>query len=308
MPLRPSIAIALLLCVSSGCTHAREPVIARPHAEIGESAVCNLPAEGQYPGIEPPPEIAQAHWFRSGTVPPDFEPAAAVTCDESFGPSITANLTTNFFEHQWEGDFTAAVAKLNAPSEGRRRDQGSCPVASMAPIEDLWLIDAQGRIVRPSYPVDECGFQQLGGLVEIEKLDEVRRTEHIVSLTSDAVLQRIGCGTVRLTPTIGEQHLVAERYSVSGGICRYSAEADGEVVFAGATQLSESFGESFAYLPRADACSEVARITVGTTLTRAEPGYTERIPVLIDVDGCQRISIEGHVPLQASPEIVERVA
>ncbi|SEM09275.1 hypothetical protein SAMN05444583_12236 [Rhodococcus maanshanensis] len=57
---------------------------------------------------------------RPGTVPDDFEPVAAITCDPTADRTVNADLTASFAEYRWEGGFSEAIAKMNAPSEGSR--------------------------------------------------------------------------------------------------------------------------------------------------------------------------------------------
>jgi hypothetical protein len=231
-----------------------------------------------------------------------------VTCDASPSRTVAADLTVSITEHRWEGDFSEAIAKLDADSEGPRLDQDSCPIADLAAVEDLWLVDAQGRAVRPSYPVDDCNFQRIGGLREVEALEEVSRTEHRIRLWPDGVQRLMGCGTVRPEPVPGPKVLPAGEYpySVSSSVCRFRAAAAG-VEFAGAEQLMEGLDEAFAALPPTPDCALPATTTVSTSLSLVGPDYSAPIPVLVELDGCRRVLVDGYVPLQASRELLDLV-
>ncbi|MFE4501745.1 hypothetical protein ACFRFQ_17985 [Rhodococcus sp. NPDC056743] len=159
--------------------------------------------------------------------------------------------------------------------------------------------------MRASYPLDECGSPKVGGIAEIEKLDEVSRIEHVVQLTPDAVPEWMGCTMIRVVPEIGRETLIANQYWVRDAVCRYITGPDGNTAFAGAELLEESLDQLFTDLPSADECAAVASVTAGTSLSLAGAGT---IPVLIEIDGCQRVLIDGHIPLQASSDIIAQVA
>ncbi|MHA4854431.1 hypothetical protein L1080_033590 [Rhodococcus sp. MSC1_016] len=301
-------AVVALTALISGCSLIRGPAPDRDPAEIVAAAVCRMPQGSELLGVTPPAELMRAPSPRPGTVPSDFEPVAAITCDEWLANSVAADLTGSFAEHRWEGDFAAAIDKLNAPSEGQRLDQNSCGTASLAPIPDLWLIDARGRALRPSYPVDDCGFLKIGGLREIEKLDQVDRIEHYVRHTPDSLQQLMGCSTRRVTPEIGIQPLFADQYWVRSAVCRYTTDPDGTITFTGAEELQDSLGQTFFSLPLANNCSSVASLTAGTTVTLAGPEYVEPLAVLIEIDGCRRVLIDEHIALQASDDVIAQVS
>ncbi|MET4612175.1 hypothetical protein ABIC28_003167 [Rhodococcus sp. PvR044] len=269
------------------------------------AATCRMPVDLDGIATTPPDLVAMQP--RPGTVPDDFEPVAAITCDPTSARTINADLTASFAEHRWEGDFSGAIAKLNAPSEGSRLDQGTCGIASMVAIPDLWLIDAAGRAIRPSYPVDECKFQRIGGLRAVEALENVGRVDHRVQLRPDGVEQLMGCGTVPALPVAGAGVLVPGDYSVRSSVCRYRFDAAG-VAFAGAESLWDSLDPYFEALEPAPPCTSTASAAAGTSLSLLGPEYTAPVPVLIELDGCRRVLVDGFVPVLASPELLALVA
>lgn len=256
--------------------------------------------------VATPPDLV-AKQPRPGTVPDDFEPVAAITCDPTPARTVNADLTVSFGEHRWEGDFSAAIEKLNARSEGSRIDQNTCPVASLAAIPDLWLIDAAGRAIRPSYPVDECKFRRIGGLSAVKALENVGRVDHRVMLWPLGVEQLMGCGTVPALPAVGPSVLVAGGYSVRSSMCRYRFDAAG-VAFAGAESLWDSLDPYFEALEPAPPCESTASAAVGTSLSLMGPESSEPVPILIELDGCRRVLMDGFVPVEASPELLALVA
>ncbi len=297
-------SVATLAVALAGCGgFPKEPAPERTPAEIVATATCGLPPSldgiaAQTPTVSPP---------RPGTIPDDFVPVAAITCDALPSHAIGADLTISFTEHRWEGDFTAAIAKLNAPSEGLRIDQNSCPIASLAAIPELWLIDAHGRALRPSFPVDECKFEQFGGLREVEALTQTDQIEHLLQLPPEAVDTLMGCSVTPPVPTSGLHTLTAGEFSIRSAVCRYRISfSDNQ--FAGAHELDSSLDETFASLVPASNCSAPATDAVGTSVSTFGSEYSQPIPVLIELDGCRRVLIDGYVPLQASPELLQVVS
>ncbi|CAM3046642.1 hypothetical protein RHDE110596_13955 [Prescottella defluvii] len=275
---------------------------ARPTAEVVSAAVCEIPFD--LVGIATAPvELTPQSPARRGTVPRDFVPVSALTCDPYAGPTLSADLVVVATAHRWEGDFTAAVRKLNAPSEGRRLLQGGCPVAGSVRTPDLWLVDAGGRALRPSYPVDDCGFRRIGGLAEIEALTEVETIEYRFTVAPPAAAKLHPCVAAVPEPTVGSA--VAGTAELEGltavySVCDYRRR-DGAWVFDGARRLEGSVEMPDAR-PAPGECPDATR-AVGALATPLAYGAAP-FDVLVELDGCRRILMEGRVPIAAPVDLV----
>lgn len=297
----PVVFMLLVVMALGACSLARGPAPVRESAEIVGTPVCRVPYQAAFLGLTLPDELVPQVESRAGVVPEGFRPVSAVTCGEVLVPSVSAELTTTFTEIHWSGDFTRAVERLNASSEGRRIDQDSCPIASSVPLPDLWLVDERGRALRPSFPVDDCGFQQIGGLREVEALEFADTVTHTVHLRPDQVQEWMGCGIETTVPVVGDRAIEPGTYSLSGLVCRYTSDGSKAVRFNGAEQLQESLDGALDGLLPAPTCSEVATSTVDASISfYNSESYTPQ-PVHVELDGCRRILIAGFQPLSATP-------
>lgn len=291
-----------------GCTLARGPAPVRESAEVVDSAVCPLPFQAGLLGLTPPDELVPQVDSRAGVLPDDFVPFAAVTCGENLASTVSAELTTAFDEKHLAGDFTRAVERLNAPSEGLRLAQDSCPVAGLAVLPDLWLVDERGRALRPSYPVDDCGFQQIGGLREVEALNLTDTVTHTLHLRPEQLQRWMDCGPEPVTPTAGGRTLAQDDYSLGGSLCRYATDNAGNVSFLGAEQLQDSLDNDFDGLLPAPVCTTAVTTLVNTSISFYGPESSTPQPVYIELDSCRRILIADHQPLSATANIIDHFA
>lgn len=146
-------------------------------------------------------------------------------------------------------------------------------LARLVPLPDLLLIDEGGRALRPSYPVDDCGFQQIGG------------TDIVIPVGVDRLIE-------------------PDRYSLSGSVCRYTTDNTGTSRFVGAEQLQDSLDNAFDGLLPAPACATVATEAVNTSISFYNLEALTPQPVYIELDGCRRILIADHHPLSATADII----
>lgn len=305
---RATFFVLVTVAVLGACSLARGPVPDRDVAEIVERAGCGLPNDAVALGAAAPRDLLPPPAPRRGTVPPGFEPAYAITCDPWLGYDVTADLTSSFSEHRWEGDFDGPIRRIDAPSEGKRLDSIGCPVASIAALPDLWLVAANGAAVMPSYPVDDCGFEQIGGLADIEEMTQASETRYDVQLTPAMLRERMGCGIDQIIPTVGDLVLAPNDYSIRSAVCRHRTGPDGSTTFTGAEELMEAIDDAFRNSSPAGPCGSAATRTVNTSLTFYDIQAPGPLPVLIELDGCRRVIVEGHVATTASAELIELVS
>lgn len=257
----------------------------RPVAGIlsADSLQCSIPFPDRYFGGDP-----------DATVPSDFEPVAAITCDPFFGEDVAADRTVSYSEHRWEGDFSEAVALLNRRSEHSTWFPDSCADGySLAVLEEFWLLDSRGRAVRPGFPTDSCGLPKPGGLNVITELTEVERIEHRTLLSDDQIGTFFGCVPPYAAPQIGSTQPVDPSVT-SSWFCRFDSER-----FEGAKPVATSL--SLTTLPLASPCDEAATTVAAMRYADAD-SYDQLLTV--ELDGCLRIIPDGHAPLQASAEIL----
>jgi len=284
----------------SGLLHLRGPAPDRPTAEVVDAAVCRTPYA--LDGLAaPPPALLPQSTARPGTVPKGFAPVAAITCDAEPENTVSADLGVTTRAHRWVGDFSEAVAKLNVPSKGRRLDQQSCPIASMVRLPDLWLVDAGGRALRPSYPVDDCGFQRIGGLRAVETLTEVETIDYRFTLSPSGAAQLFPCSGVVPEPTPGAAGYDPSMYVPIGSVCDYRREGGGWV-FSGARNLENSV-EIPVGQPVPPDCAAATR-SVGSVLEYLGGETRPPATVLVELDGCRRILVDGAVPMGATEQMV----
>lgn len=301
---RVAIAVMIVAILAgaygAGLLDLRGPAPDRAPAEIVAAAVCRPPR--MLDGVAtPPPELASQSAARPGTVPDGFVPVEALTCDADLPATISAEREIVTHAHRWAGDFDLAVRMLDAPSQGRRLIS-SCGVASVVPLPDLWLIDAGGRAVRPSYPVDDCGFQRVGGLREVQALTEVETIPHRFTLFPAGVEQLFSCTVAPPAPQAGAARL---EVTPLASVCEYRRDGDGWV-FGGARRLDPSFEISADTVPAGQPeppCEDATR-AVGAVLSAGYLDAAARRTILVELDGCRRLVVDGAAPAVAPEWLV----
>ncbi|MEW2017677.1 hypothetical protein [Rhodococcus sp. NPDC076796] len=274
------IAVIIVGAVAWNVTAPKRPVAGIVPAD---SLQCSIPFPDRYFGGDP-----------HATVPSDFEPVAAITCDPFFGEEVAPDRTVDYSEHRWEGDFSEAVALLNRRSEHSTWFSDSCADGySLAVLEEFWLLDSRGRAVRPGFPTDSCGLPKPGGLNAITELAEVERIEHRTLLSDDQIRTFFGCLPVYAAPQIGSTQSAAPS-AISSWFCRFDSER-----FEGTKPIATSL--SLETLPLASPC-DLAATTVATLQYSDADSYDRLLTV--ELDGCRRVIPDGHAPLQASDSML----
>ena len=227
------------------------------------------------------------------TVPDDFVPVAAVTCDPFVSENVAADRTVSFSSHRWEGDFGRAVKLLNRSSAHTTWFPGTCSNNySLAVLDEFWLVDDRGRAIRPGYPSDSCGLPKPGGLAAIRELTSVGSSEHRIPLSDDQIYELSHCLPTYRLPAAGTTP--PSSLSAGGVFCRFSSTE-----FVGTSWTTEAIGA----LPSAPGCDAVAT-EVASTMYMDGATNQERL-LTVELDGCRRVIADGYAPLQASDELLE---
>lgn len=282
---RRRFALALVvLLVAGGCGVWRLTTPDRPAAGIIDVAMseCAIP----YP-------IGQLQATPTATVPDDFVPVAAVTCDPFLGEEVAADRTVGFSEHRWEGDFSRALELLNRRSEHPALFEGGCGRDySTAALDEFWLIDQLGRAVRPGFPFDSCGTPKPGGLAAIKELTPMGSIEHRIPLSDDQIYTHSRCRPTYQAPELGTE-AIPELLSTGNTFCQFSS-----TVFVGTASTMDTLDG----LPTAPRCDAVATDIASTTYSDVSTGQDRLLTV--ELDGCRRVIADGYAPLQASDALL----
>ncbi|RYV50624.1 hypothetical protein [Pengzhenrongella frigida] len=119
----------------------------------------------------------------AGAVPRGFEPVQVVECRAPemvlVGPTASTTATpvppVTVVEVVLTGDLGPLLAALSRTSDPVPTDLACPPMVEFQP--QIYLVDAQGRAVRPRWPVDACGFLHDGATAALAGLSEVSSRE-----------------------------------------------------------------------------------------------------------------------------------
>ncbi|WP_147283533.1 hypothetical protein [Rhodococcus sp. AG1013] len=146
------------------------------------------------PGHFPPPTAQSFTPPEPGTVPDDFVPNAAVFCHGAGGRTYfgtdgqPAGDEVNVDEIRREGDLTDLLDALSERSDpqgwwieawyGKTRRALSTHCTPGTTCELLWLVDRDGRAIRPWIPLDRSGAPKSDAYYATSRLPIVERTPH----------------------------------------------------------------------------------------------------------------------------------
>lgn len=268
----------------------------RAVAQIGsaESFRCD---DSLPPGRPPPPSRPT-----SGTVPVDFVPVAAVICSTDFSGALELDNGRGYDETRYEGDFTEVVRLLNEPTARRSPLAGGCPSYSVAPTPDLWLLDAQGRAIAPTFPSHECGLPNIAALSAIGNMTVASSIEY--RITQDELNLRLrlsSCAPILALPRGGST--VPGVLTVGNIYCRFDITPEG-AHFVGTDYVESGFDT--ASLTQAPDCVDTASRIASTVYV--EGAATDQRQVLVELDGCRRVIADGYLPLQAPENLIRALS
>lgn len=171
--------------------HERPPPLPAA-AQVVSEVTCLDP--GMFPGRFPP-DTAQSFTPPSpGAVPEDFAPVAVVVCDDAGGHTYFGEDGQPAGDHiivdevRREGDLTDLLAALSERSDpqswgiegwfGKTRQWTStqCTPGMTCPL--MWLVDSDGRAIRPSIPLERSGASKTDTHYAIAGLAVVERIRH----------------------------------------------------------------------------------------------------------------------------------
>lgn len=144
--------------------------------------------------------VSQADCDETGSarrIPSDFVPVSVTLCDEVGTVADEDGVWSGPAIRHLEGDLAPLVDALNQADDPRW--PGPC-TAHMVIVPQLWLVDAAGRAVHVTYPVDGCGLpktEAVGNALALLSVtaSSVDRQE----LTESKAAIEAGCST-RWTP------------------------------------------------------------------------------------------------------------
>lgn len=104
-------------------------------------------------------------------IPSGFTPTSVVTCEPDWAGG-TADRTAAWVETQRQGNLDTVLRAYAEPSEPR---DPSCHADQVLP-PTVWLVNDQGKGMRPVLPQTECGAYKRDAITAIEQLPVTTRT------------------------------------------------------------------------------------------------------------------------------------
>jgi len=171
-------ALLLASCSSAGPS---EPTT--PTAVVAPAADCMSPAVlndlGLVPASAEDVELSPTASPQPGTVPDGFVPVSVVVCTPDGSLHDASGTWLALTASHREGDLEPLVAALHEPSARRG---GTCSSGQVqAPA--LWLVDALGRALRPTWPTDRCGEPSAKVTEALAALEETDNEKYPVQET-----------------------------------------------------------------------------------------------------------------------------
>ncbi|MEZ0449072.1 hypothetical protein [Cellulomonas sp. ICMP 17802] len=117
-----------------------------------------------------------------GRVPDGFAPVSVVVCTPGGTLHDSSGTWVALTASRREGDLDALVTALRRPSAPRG---GTCSTSTVVPPA-LWLVDALGRAIRPTWPTDRCGSPQAAVSAALDALEETDSEQYPVRLVDPA--------------------------------------------------------------------------------------------------------------------------
>jgi predicted small secreted protein len=310
---------------------------------------------GAIPGIGPDPRIEatpvatvtcpqtyEAGHAEAGLVPSDFATVAVLRCDPYASRDDDDGSWTGTRLERLEGDLEPVLAALASPSDPR--SMGPCTaIGYLSP--ELWVEDADGRVVRVAVPSDGCGAPKSVGLdAALAALTVVDDTFTPESLVESAAAADAGCATqasmlvmagldavsgiradtdVPDDQVIGEDALIPyelpawpEVAAVDGArVCDYVAGVGstsspevtgGPNIFVGVREIATA--EAQAVLAAARRAPEASSCTdAATSWVVVHPSLAsgESQPFTVELDGCRRLVDPALQPRTAPPALLD---
>jgi hypothetical protein len=176
----------------------------RPAAIATLGLALALAGCGAIPGIGPDPRIEatpvttatcpetyEDGYAEPGLVPPDFAAVAVLRCDPYASREDDEGSWTGTRLERLDGDLEPVLAALAARSDAR--SLGPCAAIGYV-FPELWVEDADGRVVRVAVPSDGCGAPKSVGLDEaLAALTVVDETFTPASLVESTAATEAGC-------------------------------------------------------------------------------------------------------------------
>lgn len=307
-----ALILAALTTVVAGCASNSSDHTPPPPAELSDTAHCNVPADLAEVSLSPVDAVVEP---QAGSIPDDFVPVSALVCDPWSTGVVDAGPTAYFQETRWIGNFDGVENALRAAGSKESETQ-ECPIALKETLPDLWLTDESGRNIRVAYPTDSCGLDEADVLTEIHKLTISARTAVPVPLSVNGLRNYSGCDTTATVPAVGDSTLTPDSLTITAqSICRYSLES-GIGTFLGATRFHKQqlTTEAIQFLSPSLPCTATAT-QVAVLAASKKPSADEGRPaetkksfsVVFELDGCQRVLIDGNTPLTSSTNLNEHL-
>ncbi|AQA25566.1 hypothetical protein BTZ20_0720 [Rhodococcus sp. MTM3W5.2] len=113
------------------------------------------------------------------TIPADFVPTSAITCEGDWGAGVTDHAVSWVEEHR-QGNLDSVMAEFALPSE----QDGTCFTDQPLPPV-VWLVDDRGLGMRPVVPTGRCGEFKWDAITAIDALPLRERIVHQVPVTPE---------------------------------------------------------------------------------------------------------------------------
>jgi hypothetical protein len=298
-----------------GPVHAPGPVrvVEPPRAAATNpsfSPNTQCPSDSQDPAVA---QLAAVSASSPGApLPADFDPVAVVRCEDEVETVAGDGAWDTALAQRATGNISALITALRTPSSNPPAHSNIACAAIGIALPNFALVDAEGHIVRPVLPHGECDQPLPAALNAVNSLPWKTETEQRLSQDQTQAEIDTGClpayknvfdlpspgaapWTTSLEPTAACEYTVSGSAggSVGLGVFDHGLKLSAAQQFAISTALKSPGAGSTA----TKACSAQASTFALLMVSPSEN-------VVVELDGCLRVSYPDYFVAQAPPALL----
>ena len=323
-----ALGLALAFGLCAGCAntppiaHVSVPPMTAPVTGSAVPTVDSAPNSTRCPANSKDPAITQLTAENAATtsaspsstpLPADFEAVAVVRCEDEV-QTVAGDGTWNFaLAQRATSGLSALMTALRTPSSSAPSGSSFACSAVGIVVPDFALVDAQGRILRPTLPHDVCALPLTAAIDAVNALPWKTEAEQRLAQEQTQPELQTGCPgeykdvfefvpipsaspwTTTVEPTMACEYTVSS--ATSPGDPTNLGEFSHGLKLTGARQLAiaDAITNSRATAPKA--CSAKATRFALVTVSMSQN-------VAIELDGCRRMAYPDYYLVQAPSAVL----